>query len=147
MSSYRQQSFNIDHNWEDIIMKLSELIANGTITITISIEDLLGEAPKVIECAKLVNDGLKACTKTLLFPLNVEKLECFSCAEDCGYSDYRGTVSRDGTFTCLEYGEEEYCIGSVNLNNPTDVFTALLPDHDAFARCLKKFLEQQILKA
>ena len=122
-------------------MKLSELVANGTI----SFEELLLETSEIIERTKLVNDGLNACTKTLLFPLRVEQLDCFSCSDtSCGGYGSWGTVSRDGIFTCRNYYDDKE-IGRVNLNNPTDVFIAL--ESSAFACCLRKFLEQQIQKA
>lgn len=118
-------------------MKLSDLIENGTI----SIEDFIAEAPEVTERARLVNDGLKACTKTLLFPLNVEVLFYLLCPDGFNGYDSVGYVSRDGIFSCFYYCDNEE-IGRVNLNNPTEVFIAL--ESGIFAYYLRKFLEQQI---
>lgn len=121
-------------------MKLANLIANGTI----SVADL-ANASELIERAKLVTDGLKACTKTLLFPLGTEELHCFSYTDRAGEYSSWGTVSRDGTFTCWCNWGGNHEIGRVNLNKPAEVFVAF--DNYEFASDLKRFLKEQIQKA
>ena len=121
-------------------MKLANLIANGTI----SVADL-ANASELIERAKLVTDGLKACTQTLLFPLGTEELHCFSYTDRAGEYSSWGTVSRDGTFTCWCNWGGNHEIGRVNLNKPAEVFVAF--DNYEFASDLKRFLKEQIQKA
>lgn len=122
------------------MMKLANLIANGTI----SVADLTN-APELIERAKLVTDGLKACTQTLLFPLGTEELHCFSYTDRAGEYSSWGTVSRDGTFTCWCNWGGNHEIGRINLNKPAEVFVAF--DNYEFASDLKRFLKEQIQKA
>ena len=121
-------------------MKLANLISNGTISV-----EELANAPALIERAKLVTDGLKACTKTLLFPLGTEELCCYSYTDRAGEYSAWGRVSRNGVFTiwCNWGGDHE--VGRVNLNNPADVFMAF--ENEDFSWDLKRFLEEQIQKA
>ena len=122
------------------MMKLANLIADGTITV----EDL-ANAPALIERAKLVTEGLKACSKTLLFPFGVETLNCFSYTDRAGEYSSWGSVARNGVFTCWCNWGGNHEIGRVNLCNPTAVFLAF--ENNEFASDLKRFLTEQIEKA
>ena len=121
-------------------MKLAELIANGTV----SIEDLKN-APELIERAQLVTDGLKACSKTLLFPMGTEIIKCYTYTDRAGEYEAWGNVNRNGVFTCWCNWGGKHEIGRINLNNPTEVFMAF--ENREFAHNLKRFLEEQIGKA
>lgn len=121
-------------------MKLANLIANGTI----SVEDL-ANAPELIERAKLVTDGLKACSETLLFPLGKTELHCYAYTDRAGEYSSWGRVSRDGIFTCWCNWGGDHVNGRVNLNNPADVFMAF--ENEEFAHDLRRFLNEQIQKA
>ena len=122
------------------LMKLANLIANGTI----SVQDL-ANAPELIERAKLVKDGLEACEKTLLFPFGTDRLNCFEYTDRAGEYSSWGTVTRDGIFTCWCNWGGNHEIGRVALSNPGDVFMAF--ENEEFAHELKRFLQEQIEKA
>lgn len=120
--------------------KLAELIANGVITV----EELAG-APMLIERAKLVDEGVKACQKTLLFPLGSDKLRCYDYTDHAGEYQAWGDVSRDGLFTCWTNWCGKHEIGRVNLMDPKDVFM-MLEENKEFAPDLERFLTEQIEK-
>ena len=119
--------------------KLANLISEGTITV-----EELANAPQLIERAKFVQEALKACSKTLMFPLGVTKLECYSYTDRAGEYHSWGSVSADGTFVCYCNWGGNHCIGRVNLTNPSDVFMAF--EDTEIASDLKRFLQDQIQK-
>lgn len=119
--------------------KLANLISNGTITVS-----ELAAAHELIERAKLVNEALLACQKTLLFPFGVNELHCYSYTDRAGEYSAWGTVTRDGTFTCWCNWGGNHEIGRVNLMRTADVFLAF--ENDEFAYDLKRFLNEQIQK-
>ncbi len=121
-------------------MKLVSLIANGTI----SVADL-ANAPTLIERAKLVNDGIDACTKTLCFPFGKDEIQAYSYMDRAGEYESWGTVSHDGIFTCWCNWGGNHEIGRVNLLSANDVFMAF--ENSEFAADLKRFLSEQISKA
>ena len=122
------------------MMKLANLIANGTI----SVEDL-ANAAELIERAKFVREGLEACKKTLLFPLGTDKLNCYEYIDRAGEYSSWGTVTCDGIFTCWCNWGGNHEIGRVDLTNPGEVFMTF--ENQEFAHDLKRFLKEQIEKA
>ena len=121
-------------------MKLAELIELGVITI----EDL-ANAPELIDRAKLVNDGLKACNKTLMFPLGATEVACYSYTDSAGEYSAWGHVTWDGIFVCYCNWGGNHEIGRVDLYNPNEVFMAF--ENSSFAHNLQRFLLEQIEKA
>ena len=119
---------------------LKEMIANGTITV-----EELSNAPELIERAKFVNEALKACTKTLLFPMGATEIRCYDYTDRAGEYSAWGKVDRNGIFTCWCNWGGNHQNGSVDLCNPAKVFIAL--DDDEFGYDLKRFLTEQIEKA
>lgn len=118
-------------------MSLAQMIANGTISI-----EELANANTLIERAKLVNDGVNACSKTLLFPLGVNELSCYDYTDRAGEYVAWGTVSRSGIFTCWCNWGGNHQIGQVDLTKPAEVFMAF--ENSEFAHDLKRFLKEQI---
>ena len=120
-------------------MKLAEMIAKRIISV-----EELANAPELIERAQLVNEGLKACRSTLLFPFGTNELKCYDYTDRAGEYSSWGSVTIDGIFTCWCNWGGNHKIGEVNLNNPTEVFMAF--ENSEFAYDLKKFLKEQIEK-
>lgn len=121
------------------MMKLSKMIADGTITV-----EELAKAPELIERANLVTEGLKACQKTLLFPLGADRLQCYSYTDRAGEYSSWGEVTVKGIFTCWSNWGGNHEVGKVDLTNPSDVFMAF--EDPKFAHNLKRFLKEQIAK-
>lgn len=121
-------------------MKLTELIANGTVTI----EDL-ANAPELIERAKFVKEGLEACRKTLVFPIGVLEQPCYDYTDRAGEYSSWGSVTNNGIFTCWCNWGGNHEIGKLNLNHDEEVFLAF--DNTELACDLKRFLNEQIEKA
>ena len=121
-------------------MKLAELIEFGVVTI----EDL-ANAPELIERAQVVNNGLKACAKTILFPLGATEIACYSYTDSAGEYSAWGHVTRDGMFICYSNWGGNHEIGRVDLNNSTEVFMAF--EDREFSSDLRRFLLEQVKKA
>lgn len=119
--------------------KLAELIVNGTISI-----EELADAHEFIERAKLVRDGLMACTKTLLFPFGKNEISAYRYMDRAGEYESWGTVSRDGIFSCWCNWGGDHEIGKVDLNDFNAVFLAL--ENSEFTFDLTRFLQEQIDK-
>ena len=120
-------------------MTLAEMISNGTISV-----DELANAPELIERARLVTSGLKACHETLLFPLGVEEIQCYCYTDFAGEYHSWGIVNRDGVLVLYSNWGGEHEIGRVNLNDSSDVFFAL--EKKDLRYDLTRFLEAQIDK-
>ena len=121
--------------------KLEKMNADGTISI-----DELASIPELIERAKLVQDGLSACQKTISFHLGQEEVEVYSYTGIGGEYESWGIVHRDGTFVCYCNWGGDHESGRVNLMNSSEVFLALGAG-DSFSDDLKRFLREQIRKA
>ena len=120
--------------------KLAILIANGDITV----EDL-ASAKELIERAELVTKGIQACKKTLMFPLVVSEISCYSYIDSAGEYEAWGNCSSDGMFTCYCNWGGNHITGNCNLMNFTEVFMAF--ENSEFAHDLRRFLLQQIKNA
>lgn len=123
-----------------IMNKLATLIAKGEITV-----EELASAKKLIERADLVTNGIKACSKTLVFPFGVSEINCYSYTDSAGEYEAWGTCTSDGTFTCSCNWGGNHVVGRCNLTNFTEVFMAF--ENSEFAYDLHRFLLQQIEKA
>lgn len=125
---------------EDLPMnKLASWIANGTLSV-----EELASAPDLIERAKLVKEGLKACNKTLLFPFGVSRMSCYSYTDRAGEYSSWGFVTTSGLFTCFCNWGGDHEIGRVNLANPGEVFLGF--ENKEFSSDLERFLLEQISK-
>ena len=120
--------------------KLATLIANGDITV-----EELASANELIERANLVTQGIEACKKTLMFPLGVNNINCYSYTDSAGEYEAWGNCSNNGTFTCSCNWGGNHVIGCCNLTNFDEVFLAF--ENEEFAHDLNRFLLQQINKA
>ena len=121
-------------------MNLVELIAKKEITV-----EGLSSAKALIERAELVTKGLQACKKTLMFPLGVDEINCYSYMDSAGEYEAWGKCTVDGTFTCYCNWGGNHLIGSCNLTNFSEVFMAF--ENSSFEHNLRRFLLQQIKKA
>ena len=120
--------------------KLAKLIANGEITV-----DELANAHELIERAQLVLKGLNACKSTIMFPLGITEVNCYSYTDFAGEYASWGTCNKDGLFTCFSNWGGNHVIGQCNLTNFTEVFMAF--ENAEFKHDLGRFLLQQIEKA
>ena len=121
--------------------KLAELIAKGEITVK-----ELDAANNLIERAKLVENGIKACKKTIMFPLGSSSIQCYSYKDPESENEAWAVCTNDGTFTCSRtHYDVTLTVGKCNLLNFEEVFKAL--GHGEFSSHLERFLLQQIDKA
>lgn len=120
--------------------KLASWIANGTLSV-----DELASAPDLIERAKLVQEGLAACEKTLLFPFGVDMMPCYRYTDLAGEYSSWAFVTTSGLLTCYCNWGGDHEIGRVNLTNPGEVFMAF--ENKDLSSDLKRFLLEQISKA
>ena len=120
--------------------KIVELMANGTITA----QDLV-EASPLIERAELVNQGIQACKKTLVFPLGASEINCYSYMDSAGEYEAWGKCNATGIFTCFCNWGGNHQTGSCDLTSFESVFLAF--ENKELASDLKNFLEEQIEKA
>ena len=119
---------------------LVNMVANGTISI-----EELEDAERLFKRAKLVEDGIKACKKTIRIPKGQEKVHCYSFMAHGGDYEAIGYCMKDGTFICYSIGGEKHEVGRCNLNSFEDVFLAF--ENTIFAEDLRFFLETEINKA
>lgn len=119
--------------------KLAKMISEGTITV-----EELAEAGTLISRAQFVTDALKACQRTILFPLGKKEINVYDYTDRAGEYHSWGICSCNGTFTCKANWCGDHTVGSVNLLSFTDVFMALEDEH--FNSDLTRFLQQQIDK-
>ena len=119
--------------------KIANLISTGEITV-----EELSNAKDLIERAQFVVKALEACKRTILFPLGVTEISCYSFMDSAGEYEAWGSCKRDGTFTCSCNWGRNHVIGHCNLMNFAEVFMAF--ENEEFARDLKRFLSYQIEK-
>lgn len=119
--------------------KIAELIANGNITV-----EELADAKTLIERAQLVKEGIEACKKTIVFPVGVKNIDCYSYTDRAGEYQSSGRYEHDGTFTCSCNWGGNHVIGKCNLTNFSEVFMAF--ENTEFENDLKRFLLEQINK-
>ena len=117
--------------------KLANLIANGKITV-----EELASAQNLIERAKLVTTGIEACKKTILFPIGVHEIQCYSFEDSFGEYHSWGNCTIDGIFTCYSNWGGQHVIGTCNLTNFEDVFMGF--ENSEFESDLSRFLRIQI---
>ena len=122
------------------MQKIMELIVTGGITI-----EELAAAPELIERASLVTEGLKACKKTLLFPLGETEISCYAYTDRAGEYEAWASCTSQGICTFYTNWGGNHKIGEVNLNDHLNVFQAF-DDHELRSD-LKRFLSRQIEKA
>lgn len=120
--------------------KIANLISNGTIKP----EDLVN-AKELIERAELVSTGLKACKKTLLFPLGESETPCYNYWDRAGEYNSWGSCTVDGTFSCYCNWGGNHLIGVCKLTDFNEVFMAF--ENKEFEADLRRFLLEQIEKA
>ncbi len=118
-------------------MSLIQMVANSTISV-----EELEKAPELIERARLVNQGIEACKKNLLFPWGVDKLNCYEYTDNAGEYSAWGTFNREGIFVCYCNWGGNHEIGRVNFNSPKEVFLAF--ENNDFQHDLTRFLKSQI---
>lgn len=121
--------------------KLAELLANGTITV----EELAG-ANELIEQAKLITEGIKACQKLIYFPLGTSEVECYNYTDAAGEYHAWGTCSSNGIFICSTSWGGTHELGRCNLNDAKSIFEAMDKD-DELACNIERFLREMIQKA
>lgn len=120
--------------------KIATLIANGEITV-----EELANAQELIDRAEIVNQGLEACKKTIMFPLGVCEIDCYSYTDSDGEYNSWGSCTNDGTFTCYCNWGGDHIIGKCNLKDFVSVFMAF--EKHEFVNDLRRFLLTQISKA
>lgn len=119
--------------------KLVTLVSNGDITV-----EELASAEELIERADWVISGINACKQTLIFPIGVREINCYSFTHsDKGYKVW-GNCTCDGMFTCFSNQGGNHVIGSCNLTNPIEVFMAF--ENSEFKDELRMFLLRQIMQ-
>lgn len=121
-------------------MQITELIAKDIISV-----DDLANASELVDRAKLVNEGIKACKLTIKIPLGMGEVDCYHYEEEEIEYEIRGTIRSDGVFTCYCEWWDNWKIGQCNLFKPEDVFLAL--ENKEFKEDLERFLKEQINKA
>ena len=124
--------------------KIADMIAKGMIDP----EDLLS-AEDLLKRLKLVSEGLKACKKTLQFPMNVTEICCYQYIDPNHHFRVWGRCSSNGLFKCfcdppLEDGY--YKFGCCNLNDFESVLLWAF-ENRIFSYHLECFLKEQIEKA
>lgn len=120
--------------------KLVSLIANGEISVK-----ELANAQELIERADLVKRGLDACMKTLVFPLGIKEIRCYSYMDSAGEYEAWGCCTREGIFACYSNWGGDHIIGTCDLTRFSNVFIAF--ENREFAENLRRFLLEQIRKA
>lgn len=119
--------------------KLAFFIANGEVTV-----EELANAKDLIERAELVSKGINACKTSIMFPIEVNEVSCYSYTDSAGEYHSWGTCTNCGMFTCYCNWGGDHEIGRVDLTNFEQVFMAF--ENSEFAHDLKRFLQQQIKK-
>ena len=119
--------------------KLTTLVANGIITP----EDLIA-GNELIRRAEFVSKAIEACKETLMFPVGMRSIECYSYADAEGEYKAWGNCNIDGVFTCYCNLRGNHKIGECNLINFAQVFIAL--EKNEFKKDLNRFLREQIDK-
>ena len=117
--------------------KLAIAIEKGELTV-----EELASAKELIERAELVINGIEACKKTLLFPLGVNSINCFSHMDTVKEYESWGKCTIDGTFTCFCNLKGNQVTHRCNLMNFSEVFMAF--ENTEFAEELRMFLLKQI---
>lgn len=113
--------------------KLTDLILKGEITV-----QELANANELIERAELVTKGINACKKTIVFPLGVNEVNCYSYMDSAGEYEAWGSCTLDGVFTCSCNWGGNHVIGKCNLTDFSEVFVAF--ENSDFAHNLRRFL-------
>ncbi len=99
---------------------------------------------ETMKMARLVLEGINACTKTLSFHFGEKWIDCYHCEIFGGEGFREGKLNLQGKLVCRS--DEGRKIASVNLYNPKAVLRALKKGND-FSRDLEYFLNEQIEKA
>ena len=99
---------------------------------------------ETMKMARLVLEGINACTKTLSFHFGEKWIDCYHCEIFGGEGFREGKLNLQGKLVCRS--DEGRKIASVNLYKPKAVLRALKKGND-FSRDLEYFLNEQIEKA
>lgn len=105
-------------------------------------QDILNE---LMERERFVKKAVEACKKTIVFPIGVNKISCYSYTDSAGEYESWGECTQDGIFTCWCNWGREHIVGCCNLTSAEDVFQVF--ENEYFKDDLKRFLEEQIRKA